>query len=46
MKKRKIKQEKKLTADPFHRPMTDPQGSYTGVPEDPEEKPVQDVDDL
>ena len=25
---------------------TDPFGSYTGVPENPYEKPVQDVDDL
>ena len=25
---------------------TDPEGSYTGVPDDPEERPVQDVDDL
>ena len=25
---------------------TDPLGSYTGVPEDPYEKPVQDADDL
>ena len=25
---------------------TDPQGSYTGVPRDPYEKPVQDADDL
>lgn len=24
----------------------DPQGSYTGVPEDPKEIPVQDADDL
>lgn len=24
----------------------DPQGSYTGVPTDPGEKPVQDADDL
>ena len=24
----------------------DPQGSYTGVPDDPEELPVQDADDL
>lgn len=24
----------------------DPQGSYTGVPENPYEKPVQDADDL
>lgn len=27
-------------------PDTDPQGMYTGVPEDPYEKPVQDADDL
>lgn len=25
---------------------TDPQGSYTGTPADPDEVPVQDVDDL
>lgn len=25
---------------------TDPQGMYTGVPEDPWEEPVQDADDL
>jgi len=25
---------------------TDPFGSYTGVPDDPEEIPVQDADDL
>ena len=25
---------------------TDPQGSWTGVPEEPGEKPVQDADDL
>ena len=25
---------------------TDPQGSWTGVPADPEEQPVQDADDL
>ena len=25
---------------------TDPQGSWTGVPADPEETPVQDADDL
>ena len=41
-KKRAVISEQEI----FHRPMTDPQGSYTGVPEDPEEKPVQDVDDL
>ena len=26
--------------------VTDPNGSYTGKPADPEEKPVQDADDL
>lgn len=26
--------------------ITDPSGSYTGRPADPEDKPVQDVDDL
>ena len=25
---------------------TDPEGSYTGVPEQAQEKPVQDADDL
>ena len=31
-------QPEQIVADPF--------GSYTGVPEDPKEKPVQDADDL
>jgi len=26
--------------------VTDPNGSYTGRPQDPEEKPIQDADDL
>ena len=26
--------------------VTDPSGMYTGVPSDPNEKPVQDADDL
>ena len=26
--------------------VTDPQGSWTGVPLNPDEKPVQDADDL
>lgn len=30
----------------FHTPQADPNGSYTGVPEDPEEIPIQDADDL
>jgi hypothetical protein len=34
---------------PFHNigiSMTDPLGSYTGRPADPNDKPVQDADDL
>ena len=30
----------------FYPPIADPMGSYTGVPEDPFEEPVQDADDL
>ena len=26
--------------------ITDPNGSYTGRPDDPEDKPIQDADDL
>ncbi len=26
--------------------ITDPNGSYTGVPKNPDEQPVQDADDL
>ena len=33
-------------SDERDRIITDPQGSYTGVPEDPYDKPVQDADDL
>ena len=36
--KRKPEKPKKI--------VTDPQGSYTGRPENPYEKPVQDADDL
>lgn len=32
------KQKEKIVTDPF--------GSYTGKPEDPHERPVQDADDL
>lgn len=38
------KKAKKLTS--LYSPQTDPQGSYTGKPENPTEKPVQDADDL
>lgn len=30
----------------MYSPKTDPQGMYTGVPENPYEEPVQDADDL
>ena len=30
----------------LYSPDTDPQGSYTGKPENTREKPVQDADDL
>ena len=45
MKKRND-QVKEITAGLFRRVRTDPQGSYTGVPEEPGEEPVQDADDL
>ena len=30
----------------FYPPITDPFGSYTGLVKDPDDKPVQDADDL
>ena len=42
MKNRKISKEK----GPLGWICNDPMGSYTGVPADPMEKPVQDADDL
>ena len=52
-KRREVHQMKKrndhnheVTTDTFRRVRTDPQGSYTGVPEEPGEAPVQDADDL
>ena len=52
-----VKKEKRFlpSTDPMAKAMnmtnckstnTDPQGSWTGVPVDPKEKPVQDADDL
>ena len=38
--------EKAMALTNLSSPETDPTGSYTGQPEDPREKPVQDVDDL
>ena len=42
--KHSLKQEIVLKKE--NRINTDPNGSWTGVPDDPYEKPVQDVDDL
>ena len=49
--KQKRKNQKLFTSDSLmglqpQRIDVDPFGSYTGVPEDPEEVPVQDADDL
>ena len=38
MSKNKIPKEEIIVTDPF--------GSYTGVPMNPDERPVQDADDL
>ncbi len=58
IKARKIKQKESLFMDKCKNKKdkekeygdehicTDPNGSYTGVPLDADEKPVQDVDDL
>ena len=45
MKKRKKEQKTGEAWWPGHA-QTDPQGSWTGKPDDPMEKPVQDADDL
>ena len=49
MREKKSKNLKKAAvphAQPGVPSPTDPQGSYTGVPADPRERPVQDADDL
>lgn len=50
MKKKNLENEtpmeKAEAMTDFASDKTDPQGSYTGCPEDPYEKPVQDADDL
>jgi len=38
--------EEDLLFGTLRRPLADPLGSYTGVPLDVTEKPVQDADDL
>ncbi len=47
-KKPSLQKDEKLSAvkKSMAHPMTDPQGMYTGVPEDPYDVPVQDADDL
>ena len=45
MKKRRENHRKEDAWWPGHA-KTDPQGSWTGKPEDPMEQPVQDADDL
>ena len=44
-KKAEISEKVKNLTD-FKEKKTDPQGSWTGVPEDSYEKPQQDADDL
>lgn len=43
---RKSPMEKAMAMTDLSNCKTDPSGSYTGQPEDPREKPVQDADDL
>lgn len=44
--KRNEKKDISMEKGPLGRNFMDPLGSYTGVPADPCEKPVQDADDL
>jgi hypothetical protein len=43
---KKEKTEKNKECLDFQSIKNDPQGSWTGTPENPEETPVQDADDL
>ena len=45
-KKASSPMEKAMALTSLANEKTDPAGSYTGQPEDPREKPVQDADDL
>ena len=47
-KKAKVSRPSGMVSSVFrpHPSKTDPQGSWTGLPADPEEIPVQDADDL
>ena len=44
--KRNEKKDISIEKGPLGRNFMDPLGSYTGVPADPLEQPVQDADDL
>lgn len=45
-KKEKSPMEEAMAMTEYQESATDPQGSYTGTPADPDEVPVQDADDL
>ncbi len=45
-RKRKPPAEEARAMSDFQSVKTDPQGSWTGVPDDPHDVPVQDADDL
>lgn len=45
-KKAKRSQDLKRMLEQSQKSRTDPQGSWTGVPWDEDEEPVQDADDL
>jgi len=44
--KKRTQEIPRAAKNPMESAQTDPQGSYTGRPEDPAETPVQDADDL
>ena len=46
MKRKKKEQPWESVFATMDRNFYDPQGSYTGLPADPEDVPVQDADDL
>lgn len=45
-KKNIIRKVRKIRATGKKSIKSDVQGSYTGVPEEPDERPIQDADDL
>jgi len=45
-RKKKAPMDEAMEMTAFQASATDPQGSYTGVPADADEAPVQDADDL